>query len=236
MKNAGLVDRPYSKWLRRLHLVLLLSVTMLLLSGAAFYFRRDLGLAQFKLEIMLAHAIIGYVMIVLLLLRLALFVIGHEQERFRHVLVRPRDLQQMIKQLGRGGLRFKFAGRSPMSRLVATSLYLLLTANALTGMVFATTVLYLPPFGGALIDYLAIDGGTATVEAIRAGEFDQARMKAVRDFKRPFGDLHVMGAISIGVLAVFHVIGVILSEWSAPSNKSARGRARIMLFGLEANK
>jgi cytochrome b len=222
---------PYGRRLRQLHLAIVICVCALALTGLIFHFRRKLGLGDFKIEIMLAHASIAYVFIAALIWRLALSIRGAEGDRLRHFIARPQDIRRLFSARADHKSRFKFAGRSPLSRLVASCLYFFIGANVATGMVFVSTDLYLPPFGPMVLSYVAADGERPSVEAVRAGKVDSKKMEQVRNFKRPFGKLHLAGAIVIASLALFHAIGVIATEWSAPNDKTARGRARLMLFG-----
>lgn len=219
-----------------MHAILLTLICALAISGTVYYFRRKIGLGDAKFEIMFAHAVIGYTLIAVVVWRIAMLVFGAESERARHLFVRPKDLARLATKAQPISARFKFAGRSPLSRTLATALYAVIASNIVTGLVFATTDLYFPPFGGPLLEYVAADNVAATVENVRSGGFDQGRMDKVRKFKRPFATIHLWGAVIIATLAIFHVVGVTLTEWSSPNNKLARGRARLMLFGPRNEK
>jgi cytochrome b len=236
MQSPKAAGGPYSRRLRQIHAILLSLVAALAVSGTIYYFRRQIGLGDAKFEIMFAHAVIGYALIAAVFWRIAMLIFGDESERARHLFVRPKDLARLAAKSQPNSARLKFAGRSPLSRTLATMLYAVIASNIVTGLVFATTDLYFPPFGGPLLEYVAADNAEPTVENVRSGGFDQGRMSKVRKFKRPFATVHLWGAILIATLALFHVVGVTLTEWSAPNNKLARGRARLMLFGPREDK
>lgn len=231
MKEDKAAVGPYGRRLRQLHLTIGLCVSALALTGLIFYFRRKIGLGDYKLEIMFLHAMIAYTLIAALIWRAVLSIRGAEGDRLRHLIARPHDLARLFSSREARQHRFKFAGRSPLSRVIATCLYVCIGSNIVTGMVFVSTDLYLPPFGPMVLRYVSEDGAQPSIEAVRAGRYDQERMKAVRTFKRPFAAVHFTGAMIIILLASIHMIGVISTEWSTPNDRSARGRARLMLFG-----
>lgn len=236
MRSPKAASGPYSRRLRQTHAILLTLVSALAISGTVYYFRRKIGLGDAKFEIMFVHAVIGYALIAAVVWRIAMLIFGEESERARHLFARPGDLARLTAGAQPKSARLKFAGRSPLSRTLATALYAVIASNIVTGLVFATTDLYFPPFGGPLLDYVAADNVEATVENVRSGGFDQGRMNKVRKFKRPFATVHLWGAVLIVTIALFHVAGVTLTEWSSPNNRLARGRARLMLFGPREEK
>ena len=95
----------------------------------------------------------------------------------------------------------------------------------------AGTDLYFPPFGPLVLRYVAAEGEKPSVEAVKSGKVNGARAKQIREFKAPVGKIHFYGGVFILFLASIHASGALVTEWSAPNDKSARGRARLMLFG-----
>lgn len=227
-QDAG--TSPYGRTLRRAHLAILSFVCALAISGAIFYFRRDLGLRDYKIELMTVHSFFGYGLIATLIWRAVLGLRGEEGDRLRHVIVRASDITRLIGAKD-SRTRFRFAGRSPLSRLLASALYLVIASNVVTGLVFAATDLYHPPIGPLIARYVAADGRAGNVEAIRDGDYDKARMETVRKLKRPVATVHLYGALTIGALALFHAGGGFMTEWRAPGDGKKRGRAQLMLFG-----
>lgn len=224
-KIGGPAADPYGSALRRAHLAIGILVALMLITGFVFDFRRDLGLSERKLLIMTMHVFLGYGLIVALASRLVVSA-RSKTARIRNSIIRAGDIAKLFK-----GGKLRFAGRSPLSRVLATTIYLALIANISTGYVFATTELFHPPFGGYVSKYIAGEAREDPVAAIRNGEFDQERMSAVRRFRKPFAKAHIYGAYLIALLTIVHTAGMLLSEWRAPAPSTARGRAPLMLFG-----
>lgn len=223
---------PYSRTLRRLHLAIACFVVLLAGTGFSIYFRKPLGLQDLKLTLTFAHAVLAYAFLVILAVRLYLGVWGAEAMRLRRTLPRHEDFRRLFSTSGARDRRFALAGRSPLSRTIAAVLYVAFATNAATGLVRAGTDLYFPPFGPIVRAYVAGDGvDLARLKPGDASGADETRLKKISRAKIPFGRVHIYGAFVIAGFALFHSVGVGLTEWSAPNARKARGRARLMLFG-----
>ena len=224
-------DGPYGRRLRQLHLAIASLISGLAISGFIFHYRRTLGLQDYKLELLIPHVFLAYLLLCSVVWRIIVGTKGIESDRFRHVFARTKDIKRLIGVKESDKSRLRFAGRSPLSRVIATSFYLAVSVNIATGLIRAGTDLYLPPFGPLVLGYVAPEGERASIKAVKAGAFNKERMQKVRSFKKPVSEIHFIGAFIITFIALLHVIGVLLTEWSAPSGQNLRGRARIMLFG-----
>ncbi|NWG91946.1 MAG: cytochrome b/b6 domain-containing protein [Parvularculaceae bacterium] len=229
MAGAG---GPYGTALRRLHLAIACFIVALAITGFMIYFRKPLGLQALKLTLVWTHASIAYAFLFVLAARVYFGVAGGEANRFRHVLARADDIKRLFAASASGRRGLKFAGRSPLSRTLATIIYATIAANAATGLVRAGTDLYLPPLGPFVRAYVAADGVDPAVlrPAARVG-VDTERHGFISRAKIPFGKAHIYGAFVIAAAALIHAAGVVTTEWSAPNDRKARGRARLMLFG-----
>lgn len=218
---------PYSRTLRRLHLAIAIFVVALAVTGFMIYYRRPLGLQSLKLALVYVHAGVAYLFLIAFFVRIYLGFRGSDAVRFSHTLPRASDLRRIL-----AFRRLKFAGRSPLSRMLAGLLFAAIFINALTGLVRAGTDVYFPPFGPFVQQYLAADG--VRPAEVRPGDYstiDAAKLKIVNRLKIPFGKIHIYGAFFIATLTLFHAIGAALTEWTAANDMKARGRARLMLFG-----
>lgn len=236
LAGPSMSQGPYARMLRWLHLALALVVTALAITGLIFHYRKPLGIDNLKLSIMFVHAMIGYALLLVISLRVYFGVRGAEAMRFRHVLPRGKDFSKLFS-LKPTRERWKFAGRSPLSRVVAGLLLILITTNLVTGLVRAGTDLYLPPFGPFIQAHIAKDGVAPSM--VKPGEgtyIDESRYAPIKRAKTPFGTAHYYVGLSIMAIALFHIIGVLSKEWSAPNDKRSRGRARLMLFGPEKGR
>lgn len=221
---------PYTRGLRRFHLVLVILIIALAATGFSIYFRKPLGLQPHKLTLVYLHATIAYAFLALIGWRLWRGFRGPEPDRFRHVLPRRADLARLVRER-----RFKFAGRSPLSRTLAGALYLLFAANAATGVVRAGTDIYYWPFGPLVQAYVAKPGANPSDLTPRdKSAADERKLERISRAKIPFGKAHIYGAFLIAALAAAHAVGVMSTEWRAPFATGRRGRARLMLFGPRA--
>lgn len=224
---------PYSRTLRRLHLAMIVFVITLAATGLAIYFRKPLALQDFKLRLVYIHATTAYAFLIVLAMRFYLGLRGREADRWRHVFPRLQDLRRLAGVAPRTGYSLRFAGHSPLSRTIAGLLYLAFALNATTGIIRAGTDVYFPPLGPLVQRYVAHEG--VAPSAITPGDdanVDRKRYAQVGRAKIPFGKVHIYGAFFIAGLALVHAVGAATTEWSAPNDRSARGRARIMLFGV----
>lgn len=222
----------YGVTLRRLHLAIACFVLSLAVTGFLIYFRKPLGLQPHKLTLVWTHAIIAYAFLAVLALRAYRGFFGPAQDRFRVAVARVSDCQRFFFKGDAMRTRFKFAGRSPLSRMLATIIYATLAVNAATGLVRAGTDIYLPPFGPIVRAYVSADN--APLLSVRPSDrtnVDQQRFDFISRAKIPFGKIHIYGAFIIVTAAAIHGLGAALTEWSAPNDRTARGRARLMLFG-----
>ncbi len=222
---------PYSKRLRQLHLAIAILISSLALTGLVFRYRAPLGLAEAKLELMTAHSLIGYGLIASICWRVWLGFKGRESDRFVHVLAGRKSLKKLFSGGKENRSRLRFAGRSPLSRLIATVLYAAVALNIGTGLIRAGTDLYFPPFGPLVLQYVTLSGEKPSVDALKAGKVDKARASRIREFKKPVAKIHFYGGLFILSFALLHASGALSTEWSSPNDKRSRGRARLMLFG-----
>ncbi len=223
---------PYPKTLRRLHLAIVGFVIVLAVTGFMIYFRKPLGLQELKLKLVFVHAVIAYFFLAILAARFYLGLCGGDALGLKRTLPRVSDIRRLVSIDAAGGSRIKFAGRSPLSRTIAGVLYAVIAINATTGLVRAGTDLYFPPFGHFVRGYV-VEAGVepALVKPSERDYVNKPRFALVSRAKIPFGKVHIYGAFVIIGIAFAHALGVAATEWSAPNDRAARGRARLMLFG-----
>ena len=228
-EKAGI--SPYGRRLRQLHLAIGSLITLLVVTGLIFYFRKSLGLGDAKLILMTIHAFFGYALIAAMAWRIWLAIKGPAENRFSRVVAGPENFRRLFASGENRAGKLRFAGRSPLSRVIATGLYAAILLNIGTGLIRAGTDLYFPPFGPFVLHYVTPAGERPSIAAVKEGNVDKERARQVREFKAPVGKVHLYVGLFIAALAGIHAGGALATEWSAPSDKSARGRARLMLFG-----
>jgi cytochrome b len=106
-----------------------------------------------------------------------------------------------------------FQGHNPLARWMVMALLLLLTVQAVTGLVLAGTDIYKPPFGGYFKAWVAESPETIDqVKPYSDDGMDKAAYKEMRDFRSPFKTTHEYIFFVLAALIVLHLLGVIVTE------------------------
>ncbi len=210
----------YAVWdlpTRWLHWIIAVAVVGLALSGFFLYYRQVFyieGLAP-KLALKKLHALIGYVLVASLLLRVVWGFAGNRFARWVAVLPRRRLLGQLADDFRSivDRREERYAGRSPLSRCSATLLYALLIVMMITGLVNAAIGLFHPPFGGIVQAYLAAPGiDPSTIRPGSGAGIDPAKLQTVVRVKDAFGQVHIWIAYTLVFLVIVHVAGAVLVD------------------------
>ncbi len=95
-------------------------------------------------------------------------------------------------------------------------LFLLLSLQAVTGLVLAGTDLYLPPFGHEIAEWVTNSGEDhgklADIKPYSKTNIDPVSYKEMRDFRKPFITTHVYVFYTLLIAILLHLIGVVVSE------------------------
>jgi Ni/Fe-hydrogenase 1 B-type cytochrome subunit len=90
---------------------------------------------------------------------------------------------------------------------------LLLTTQAVTGLVLAGTDLFYPPLGGWIAAWVAApDIDPATLVPYAPQMYDEAAWEAMRAFREPFITVHYYGFYTLLALVVLHISAVVVTE------------------------
>ena len=215
------VLRAYRVWdvpTRLFHWVNLLCVLGLTIVGLMMMYKKELGFEGLDAKIALKqlHAGVGLVFAANLLWRLVWTFFGNRYARWRAILPGgagyPREVRAYIGSIRRSE-PLHYAGHNPLGRLAVTTLFLLLVTMAVTGLVRAGTDVYMPPLGGFVQSYLAADGvSPVQLQPYDATGVDQQRMASLKEFKHPFGLVHVYTVYLLWALIVLHIAAVVVAE------------------------
>ncbi len=203
---------------RILHWINVVAVILLAFTGGMIMFSHILHMGARPTEVMLKtlHAIVGYVVVGGLALRLLWGFIGSPPSRWRAVLpnrgVRRQFRRDFIGIIARRP--DASVARLLFSRVVTTTIFAVLFMMAATGIFRAATDLYHPPFGAVFANYLASPGvDPAMLQPMDPAGADPARWRLLMKFKTAvIGKIHEWGAYVLLTLAALHIVGAIMTE------------------------
>lgn len=211
------VYRVWDRSVRWFHWINVLAVLALLGTGLVIYNSKTLGITgDAKILMKELHVWSGYIFATNLGWRIVQGFRGGYFTRWRAILPFFRnyltELGAYLRSL-RGGEPRQYLGHNPLGRLMILLLFLLLTTQAITGLVLAGTDLYYPPLGSWVAQWVAPAGvDPASLVAGNKTMVDALAWEEMRAFRKPFISLHepifflLLGAIAL------HVAGVVISE------------------------
>jgi cytochrome b len=146
-----------------------------------------------KIKLKTVHVIVGYVFTLNLAVRLWWAFVGRRVARWRAILPFGRryraELRRYVGNL-RSGRVHTYLGHNPLGRISITLLFVLLIAQAVTGLVLAGTDLLFPPFGRWFADAFTPPFA----------------------WRRPFAELHEISFYVLLAMAVLHVAAVVMTD------------------------
>lgn len=201
-------------WINALCIVGLIAIGVILLNGKSLGFS-----AEGKILLKTAHAYIGYVFTFNLLWRLIWGFLGNRYSRWKAIMPFGKgylnNLVSYIRGLG-GGSGPHYAGHNPLARAIICFMFLLLIAQAVTGLVLAGTDLYFPPFGQQIEKWVAVSGDDQTIAiSLNPGSkqgVDPVAYQEMRTFRKPFVTVHEYSFYILAFVILLHIIGVIVAE------------------------
>lgn len=104
-------------------------------------------------------------------------------------------------------------GHNPAGRLGIAALFLLITIQAITGLVLAGTDLFYPPIGHWIAQWVAApDVAPASLIPYTPEMYDAAAYASMRAFRKPIALVHLYSFYVLVVVVVTHVAAVIVTE------------------------
>jgi Ni/Fe-hydrogenase 1 B-type cytochrome subunit len=203
---------------RVFHWVNAASVLSLIIVGLVILNAKLFGIeGEAKVLLKMVHASIGYVFVINLLWRIFWAFVGNYHARWGQILPTGKNYLHSLKTYTANffsGIRQQYLGHNPVARLIISLFFILLSMQAITGLVIAGTDLYYPPFGDYFAEWVT-DGDPERLKQLKPGDKSQLVESAyteMRAFRKPFITLHVVGFYILSVLILIHVIGVIVTE------------------------
>lgn len=172
-----------------------------------------------KLLLKTVHVYIGYVFVLNLMWRFIWGFIGNKYSRWEAILPIGKGYWHSVSEYIAGvksGEPPQYLGHNPLAKLMVGLLFLLLAAQATTGLVLAGTDLYLPPFGHEIAEWVTAAGEEhdkiANLKPGSKDDVDSESYAEMRNFRKPFITTHVYMFYILLVLITFHIVAVILTE------------------------
>jgi Ni/Fe-hydrogenase 1 B-type cytochrome subunit len=229
MSDEEFSVKVYSVWdrsIRVFHWLNVICVTGLIFVGVAILYSKNLGVSSDgKILLKTVHVYIGYVFAVNLVWRWFWMWVGSRYSKwysfFPYGKIYVRSFFRQLREM-KTDKTAQYAGHTPIGRLMVSILLILLTGQAITGLVLAGTDLYFPPFGGLIADWVAIsseDSGFFT--NLKPGfheKIDEASFKEMREFRKLFIETHVFVFYALLAAIFVHIAAVVIIEIKEKSN------------------
>jgi len=207
----------WDKTVRIFHWINVLCVLALIAVGTAILNAKALGIpSDGKILLKSTHVYIGYVFALNLTWRIIWGFTGSRFARWSAILPFGRTYRTQLAAMLTGvksGSPVGFLGHNPLGRLMVSFLFLLLTTQAITGLVLAGTDVYMPPFGNTIKEWIAVDNSTIdSVKPYSKEGIDEAAFKEMRAVRKPFITTHYYAFYALLFAVLIHVLAVVMTE------------------------
>jgi len=202
---------------RCFHWINVLCVTALAVVGTVILNAGDLGVNNAgKVTLKTVHTWIGYVFVLNLLWRIVWAFLGNRHARWRSILPGGRGYFQAIRCYVAAFFTSQpeqYLGHNPIGRLSVAAMLLLMTAQAVTGLVLTGTDLFYPPIGHWIAQWVAAPGVTPDSLVPYAPEmYDAVAYENMRALRKPIAVVHLYTFYTLTVIVILHVAAVIITE------------------------
>lgn len=211
----------YPVWrlsVRLFHGINFICVIGLIFIGLIIFYNKALGISSDgKILLKTLHVYLGYLFVINLIIRFIGFFSG---DRYSNGIAIFRfgknDIQALISFITNKKVAAPshYLGHNPLAKLMVTILFVLLTTQAITGLVLAGTDLYFPPFGDKIAAWVTNDD-PEKLAALKPGSKEYVNIEAyneMRSFRKPFITLHKYAFYSLLITIFLHVFGVVIAE------------------------
>ncbi len=213
--------KRYKVWdrtTRIFHWINAVAVFSLLIVGTIILNAKTLGIeGDAKILLKTVHAYIGYVFVINLVWRLIWAFFGNYYARWKQILPVGENYSSSLKEYTsamRSGKSQHYLGHNPIARLIVGLFFLLLSIQAITGLIITGTDLYLPPFGSYFAEWVT-EGDPERLQVLKAGDkthIVESAYKEMRGFRKPVITIHYYLYFVLLGLVIIHLGGVIVTE------------------------
>ena len=172
-----------------------------------------------KILLKTVHVYIGYVFVLNLTWRIVWGFVGNKFARWKAILPIGKGYWASAKEYvagTRAGDPPQYLGHNPIAKLMVTFLFLLLTTQAVTGLILAGTDLYFPPFGHEIAEWVTGAGEEHDkIANLKPGSKDDVDSEAyaeMRKFRKPFITTHVYAFYTLLIAIGLHIVAVVVTE------------------------
>lgn len=213
--------KRYKVWdrtTRVFHWVNATTVILLMILGTIILNAKTLGIeGEAKILLKTIHSYIGYVFVINLVWRMIWAFIGNRFARWGQILPIGKNYSTSLKEYAasmRSDQPQHYLGHNPIARLVVGLFFLLLSIQAITGLIITGTDLYQPPFGNHFAEWVT-EGDPERLQALKPGDKThvvETAYQEMRDFRKPVITTHYYLFFVLLGLVVIHILGVIVTE------------------------
>lgn len=198
-------------WINALCVIALVFVGLVILNAG----NLDVSSAG-KITLKKVHTWIGYIFAFNLAWRFVWAFFGNRYARWRSMLPGGKGYLHALRSYLAAfvaGHPEQYLGHNPAGRLGIALLFLLITIQAITGLLLAGTDLFYPPIGHWIAQWVAAPGIVPGSLIPYAPEmYDAAAYENMRAFRKPFALMHLYSSYVLIVAIILHVAAVIFTE------------------------
>ena len=212
----------YSVWdrtTRWFHWINVICILGLIGVGIAILNNKVLGVSgDGKILLKTVHVYIGYVFVANLSWRIIWGFLGNKYAQWSSILpINKAYWQSLRKYLATDSAAEsrQYLGHNPLAKLMITLLFILLSTQAVTGLVLAGTDLYMPPFGNNIAEWVAQTDQQGNAINLKAGSkvgVNEIAYAEMREFRKPFINTHYYIFYVLVFIIMVHILFVVLAE------------------------
>jgi Ni/Fe-hydrogenase 1 B-type cytochrome subunit len=221
MKSMATKLQRYKVWdltTRLFHWVNAISVLLLMIVGLLILNTKLFGIeGEAKVLLKIIHVSIGYVFVINLGWRFIWAFIGNDYARWHQFLPIGKNYLHSLKTYSSNlysGIRQQYLGHNPIAKLIISLFFLLLSTQAITGLIIAGTDLYYPPFGDYFSEWVT-EGDPKRLNELKPGDKShvvETAYEEMRSFRKPIITIHIYIFYTLSIFILIHIIGVIVTE------------------------
>lgn len=201
-------------WLNVICIIGLISIGLIILNDKSFGFSAD-G----KILLKTIHVYFGYIFVLNLVWRVIWGFLGNRYSRWKSILPFGKGYKDSLVSYIADMKENKpssYTGHNPLARLMITCLFLLLTVQAVTGLVLAGTDLYFPPFGHEIAEWVKASGEDhSQLVDLKPGSkqgVDPQAYKEMRALRKPYITTHKYSFYILVLFIFVHIFAVVFTE------------------------
>lgn len=198
-------------WINVMCVLTLMAVGLVILNGDA------LGLSNDgKILLKEVHVFTGYIFVLNLLWRFIWAFFGNRYARWNAFLPGGKGFSKSVRNYVIAfisGQPEHYLGHNPLGRVSIFVLFILLTIQAITGLVLAGTDVFYPPFGHWIAQWIAAPGVQPEALVPYAPQmYDVQSYESMRSFRKPFITTHEYSFFILILVVILHITAVIVTE------------------------